>query len=213
MLEEWRDIVGFPGYQVSNRGRVRTFWRRKHYPTGYGCYNYISDIPKILSQSDDGNGYMKVMLYCDVDGHRYCKKTHRLVAEAFISHADVDDTVDHIRSGRKGKLDNSVENLRWIPRRENIQKAYRDGMCDERIRLQCRAVIAIDLWTGEECYFSSIQEAADVLRIDRTSISHVLRGDCFRVRNYHFEYAGREDRLLYGDDYNKSISWLRMGIR
>ena len=34
--------------------------------------------------------------------------------------------------------------------------------------------------------------------IDRSSISHVLRGDIERTSHYYFEYADREDRLLYG---------------
>lgn len=212
--EIWKDIYGFDGYQVSNLGNVRSFWKRKHYPTGYGTYWYLSNKPRIMAASDDGNGYLKLMLYNRNDGKRYCRKVHKLVADAFIPLPnEVEDwTVDHIRSGRDGKLDNSVDNLRWVTRRENIQKAYRDGMCDERIRRQDKDIVAIDLWTGEECYFSSIQEAADILRIDRTAISHVLRGDHYRTRHYTFEYAGREERLLYGDDDNKPLSWIRIGI-
>ena len=201
-MEEWRDIEGFPGYQVSDKGRVRTFWKKKHYPTGYGTYNVLGDDPMIMSQSNDGNGYMKLMLYSREDQKRYCKKVHRLVAEAFIPHDERDDTVDHIRSGEEGKLDNSVENLRWIPRSENIKKAYRDGVCDRRIARQNKDIMARDLYTGEWQYFNSIKEAADELSIDRSSISHVLRGDTSRTSHYIFEYADREDRLLYGlDDY------------
>ena len=210
-MEEWRDIHGFPGYQVSNQGRVRTFWRRKHYPTGYGSYNYISDTPRIMSQSDDGNGYQKLILYCKPDGRRYCKRVHRLVAEAFIPQPHPDYTVDHIRSGPEGKLDNRVKNLRWISRADNIKKAYADKMCDSRIRNQYKDVIATDLYTGKEFYFESIQEAANELRLDRTSISHVLRGDCSRCSHYTFEYAGREERLLYdSEEYDcyQRFSWL-----
>ena len=216
-MEKWRDIEGFLGYQVSNQGRVRTFWKRKHYPTGYGSYNYLSDTPKIMSLSDDGDGYMKVMLYSHEDGRRYCRKVHRLVAEAFIPRNFDDDlveyTVDHIQSGPDGKLDNSVENLRWLPRSENVRKAYRDGRHVERIRRSWKPIIAIDLWTGEECYFSSIQEASDMLGIDRTVISHILRGDHYRVKHYTFEYAGREDNMLYGDEDDQLLSWIRFGIR
>lgn len=197
-MEVWRDIKHFKGYQVSNYGRVRTFWKRKHYPTGYGCYWIISDEPRIMRGSDDGNGYLKVMLYCYEDGKRYCRKIHRLVAEEFIEHDLCDDTVDHIRSGPEGKLDNSVNNLRWIPRSENIKKAYRDGVCDERIERQNKPIIAVDLWTGEELYFRSIGEAAYHLRIDRSSISHILRGDYDRTGRYTFDCAGREEKLLYG---------------
>lgn len=197
-MEEWRDIHNFPGYQVSSEGRVRTFWRKKHYPTGYGTYRYLSDSPEPMSQSDDGNGYMKVMLYSKIDGRRHCKKVHRLVAEAFIEHDISSDTVDHIQSGRIGKLNNPVSNLRWISRSENIKKAYKDGMCDDRIRLQNKDIIARDLWTGEERYFGSIKEASITLGIDRTSISHVLLGDSEKTSHYYFEYASWEDRLLYG---------------
>ena len=212
-MEEWRDIRGFEGYQVSNKGRVRTFWKKKHYPTGYGTCRVLSDEPMIMSTSDDGNGYEKLMLYDRDNGRRYCKKVHRLVAEAFIEHDHEDDTVDHIRSGPDGKKDNSVENLQWISRANNIKKAYADGMCDRRIRSQMVDIIAIDLWSGEEAYFSSIQEASDELGVERSSISHCLRGDCNRVGRYRFEYADREDRLLYSDEEYKFLSWLRMGLR
>lgn len=207
-MEEWRDIIGFEGYQVSSHGRVRTFWKRRHYPTGYGSYSYLSDTPTIMSQSDDGNGYMKLMLYDRRTGRRVCKKVHRLVAEAFIEHDEIDDTVDHIRSGRDGKLDNSIDNLRWVPRSENIKKAYRDGMCDARIRAQLKDIIATDLWTGKSHYFSSIAEASEILDVNRTSISHVLRGDMERVGRYTFEYAGLEDRLLHGDEIYQCVPWV-----
>ena len=197
-MEQWKDIDGFPGYQVSDKGRVRTFWKRKHYPTGFGSYNHISDEPQIMSQSDDGNGYMKLMLYSQNENKRCCKKVHRLVAEAFIEHEPENDTVDHIRSGPEGKLDNSVSNLRWISRRENIQKAYRDGMCDGRIRRQRKPIIAVDLWTNEEKYFSSIDEASETLGLNRTTISHVLMGDMMKTSHYTFEYLQGKERLLYG---------------
>ena len=216
-MEEWRDIKGFLGYQVSNEGRVRTFWKKKHYPAGYGTYNYLSDTPKIMSVSDDGNGYMKVMLYCHADGKRYCRKVHKLVADVFLpnnyEYGQCDYTVDHIESGPQGKLNNAVTNLRWMPRADNIRKAYADGMHEDRIRRSWKPIIATDLWTGCECYFSSIKEASCMLGIERTAISHVLRGDNNRVGHYHFEYAGREDNLLYGDDDNQLLSWIQIGLR
>lgn len=211
-MEQWRDIEGFDGYQVSDEGRVRSFWKKKHHSTGYGTYRCKTDTPTIMQQSDDGNGYMKLMLYNRDDGSRHCKKVHRLVAEAFIEHNECDDTVDHIKSGPEGKLDNSVRNLRWIPRAENIRKAYRDGMCDDRIRRQERDIVATDLRTGEQCYFSSIAEASEMLRVDRSAISHVLIGDTRRTGDYTFEYCDGEGRLLYGDEYSKFLSWVRMGL-
>lgn len=211
MTELWKDIDGFLGYQVSNLGRVRSFIRHGHKPVGYGAMWYLDwDYPpRLVRQSDDGNGYLKVMLYCKADGKRYCRKVHRLVAEAFIPRTFGADTVDHIVSGPEGKLDNSVTNLRWVSRKENIQKAYRDGMCTERIRRARKAVVVIDLWTDEEYFFKSIAEAANFIGVHYTTISHALRTDDGCVKHYTVEYAGREDILLHGYEYDlENGDWL-----
>lgn len=197
-MEIWKDISDYPGYQVSNLGKVRSFWeKRKKKGVHGGTYREFSNTPHILPESDDGNGYMKVYLN-NGSGKKTCKKVHRLVAEAFIQHSEDVDTVDHIRPGQLGKLDNSVSNLRWISRRENVQKAYRDGVCDERIRSQNKPIVSTDLYTGEDQYFESVKQASLELGIDRSSISHVLNGDISRTSHYIFEYAGREEKMLYG---------------
>lgn len=180
--EIWKDIDGYPGYKVSNLGRILSTRRGTE---------------RILSSSDDGNGYQKVMIY-DSNGVRHCRKVHRIVAEVFVPHDPLLDTVDHIRSGPEGKLDNSVNNLRWITRADNIKKAYSDGVCDERIKRQNKAIIATDIWTGEEAFYPSINDASYATGVERSSISHVLRGDQEIASHYRFDYAGREDILLYG---------------
>ena len=204
-MEEWRDISGFSGYQVSNLGRVRTFWKRKHYPTGYGSYNFISDTPRIMSPSDDGNGYMKVMLYCKEDGHRYCKKIHRLVAEAFLeipTDDGVEYTVDHIESGQIGKLNNSVDNLRWLSRSDNIKKAYRDGVCNNRIRNQNKMVLVTDTWAGEDIWFESATIAAKELNLNISTVIHAVDTCRLVAKRYLINYIYGKDRLLYGEEYN-----------
>lgn len=209
-MEEWKDIEGFPGYQISNQGRVRTFWKKKHYPTGYGTYRCLSDNPQNMPLSDDGNGYLKVMLYSKPDRKRYCKKVHRLVAETFIPIPEglEDPTVDHKISGSEGKLDNSVSNLRWISRRDNIKKAYRDGMCDRRIARQNKAIVVTDTWAGLERYFHSIKEASEYLNIDHSTLSHSCDTDRLISYRYHIESAGREERLLYGYEDAELIPWI-----
>lgn len=200
MREKWKDIEGFPGYQVSNMGRVRSFIRRTHKPKGYGA-DWVIDYdypPRIVKASDDGNGYLKVMLYNRNDKKRYCRKVHSLVAEAFIPRVDGADTVDHELSGPEGKLDNSVKNLRWMSRRKNIQKAYRDGVCNDRIERSKKPVILTDIWTGEETYYESVGDAADAIGVHYTSISHALRTEEMKVSHYIVEFAGREEIFLHG---------------
>lgn len=200
-MEEWRDIEGFPGYQVSNEGRVRTFWKKRHYPKGYGTYRYLGDEPMIMSVSDDGNGYMKLMLYSKITGRRHCKKVHKLVADAFLPRPhdwyDQEYTVDHREHGPSGKLNNSVSNLQWMSRSDNIKKAYREGLCNDRILRQNKPVVAINLLTGDKLYFGSIKEASYELGIDRTAISHILIGDYRKTKGYTFVYADGEGYLSH----------------
>lgn len=205
MKEVWKDIPDFPGYQVSNTGKVRSFWKKQKKFGVYGGTERIlcSEPQHELSQSDDGNGYMKV--YLQNDCCRRCVKVHRLVAEAFITRTSEElDTVDHIISGSEGKLDNSVNNLRWISRRENIQKAYRDGICDRRIESQKKDVLVTDLWSGKQVYFQSIKDAARFIKRDSTSISHALDRDIVIAGRFKVDTLEGEDLLIYnGGDFDE----------
>lgn len=207
MVEEWRDIPDYPGYQVSNNGKVRSFWhQRKRSGTWGGKKRVLTETPYELRQSDDGNGYLKV--YLQNDEKRKCAKVHRLVAESFISREDGKDTVDHIKSGDEGKKDNSINNLRWLSRRDNIQKAYADGMCDQRIKRSMKPVVVYDSWSGDEAYFDSIKEVSDVLHVDHSTLSHAIARGCRVRRRYYIGLAGREDILLFGlEGYDDELGY------
>lgn len=198
--EIWKDVTDYPGFQVSNKGSVRSFWKkRKKSGVWGGTESVLCDEPYILPASDDGNGYLKVFM-TDKDGKKHCRKIHRIVAEEFLPGYSNDDTVDHIISGPEGKLDNSVENLRWVSRRENIQKAYRDGMCKNRIEKQQTALFIYDWRTDERLYMPSVQEAADYLGVHYTTISHALNeGKDLAGGRYSLEYADLDEKMYYGD--------------
>ena len=96
--EIWLDVPGFPGYQVSNAGRVKSFRSGE----------------RILKQCNDGFGYPKVRLWRDATGMTV--HVHKIVALAFIPNPDNKPEIDHINTNR---MDNRVENLRWVTRKEN----------------------------------------------------------------------------------------------
>lgn len=101
MNEIWKDIKGFEGYyQISNLGRVKSLSR-------LSVQNHL--LPeKILKTCTAQGGYLEVFLY--IDGKRYHKKPHKLVADAFIPNPDNLPEVDHINTD---KNNNCVDNLRW----------------------------------------------------------------------------------------------------
>lgn len=93
-MEVWRDAPGYPGYQVSSEGHIRS-------ERG------------LLSPWPNDGGYNVVSLR---KNGRYTKvRVHRLVALAFCA-GDSRLTVDHIDSDRQN---NRSVNLRWLPRSTN----------------------------------------------------------------------------------------------
>ena len=87
MEEEYKSIVDFENYEVSNFGNVRNI------KTG-----------RILKPSIDSHGYYKVSL-CK-DKKQTTKKIHQLVANAFIENPENKSCVDHIDGNN---LNNNVE--------------------------------------------------------------------------------------------------------
>ncbi|MGM9942994.1 MAG: HNH endonuclease signature motif containing protein [Erysipelotrichaceae bacterium] len=71
-----------------------------------------------LSVGNNGRGYLTVSL--KIKGERKWKKAyvHRLVAKAFIPNKDNKEEVNHINQNKK---DNTVQNLEWVTRLENIR--------------------------------------------------------------------------------------------
>lgn len=69
--EEWRKIKRYPGYEVSNLGRFRSYWTS----------NGLSDTPRI--KSIIFNRFMKVSVK-RLDGTHTLVEFSRLVAEVFI---------------------------------------------------------------------------------------------------------------------------------
>ena len=71
---------------------------------------------KLIKSSDNGRGYLTVNI--NTDRGRVCKAVHRLVAEVYLPNPYHFSDVDHIDGVR---LNNSVDNLRWVSHSENIK--------------------------------------------------------------------------------------------
>lgn len=92
--EIWKDVPGFPGYQVSNTGRVRSFYR--------------------VLAPDLVKGYYRVRLYRNGRVSRIY--IHRLVAMAFVPNPN---SLPQINHKNEIKTDNRVENLEWCTAQYN----------------------------------------------------------------------------------------------
>ena len=177
---EWRDVVGFPSYEVSNDGKVRG--------KRYGIVRKLHD---------NGYGYYVVSLWKGNTTKR--KKVHRLVAEAFIPRESESLVVNH-KNGNKH--DNRVENLEWITQKENLRHAFVTGLkpITETQREACRKtmkkvgvnhvrrVVSTDA-DGAETLYDSVKEAADAFGITKSAITLCCRGKNKTCRGMEWRYA------------------------
>lgn len=110
MSEAWLPIVGFPGYEVSDHGRLRSSRGRT---------------PRILRPRKHRHGYQTVCLR--KDGRSFEHLVHRLVAVAFVIGSGT--WVNHLNGA---KSDNRACNLEWASPSENAFHAYRTGLQPSR---------------------------------------------------------------------------------
>ena len=164
MKEIWKDIKDYEGlYQVSNLGRV------KRITTG-----------RVLKPLKHANGYLMVKL--SKNSIVYTKTVHRLVAEAFIPNPEHKSEINHID---ENKTNNSLDNLEWMTRKENINHGTRT---ERMSKTQSIPIIATNIKTGESKEFYGARECARQLGLTHGNITSVLKGRYKQTGGYTFKY-------------------------
>jgi hypothetical protein len=102
----WRNVPGYPNYQVSRDGQVRSLTRHKP-----------------LAQAENKRGYHLVNLYRDGRPKNFL--VHRLVAAAFLAVIPEGWEVNH-KDGNKHN--NHLENLEIVTPEQNRLHAKRHGL-------------------------------------------------------------------------------------
>ena len=124
--EIWKDVPGFPGYQVSNAGCVRSL------PRTVKRGNHTMNISGSILRFGTSMGYPFVNLR--KDGKSVSVKVHKLVALVFVENPQQRPEIDHINTDRK---DNRPENLRWVNRHENnMNPITRERMSNVKKRIK-----------------------------------------------------------------------------
>ena len=167
MREKWKPVTGFPGYFVSDLGRIVSVCR--------GSWRFLRGTitPK---------GYVHVVMR--KEGKRYPSFVHVIVLESFVGPRPEGFQCDHINGD---PADNRLENLHWVTPVENRRNPVTCKRFSVSIERHCRAVRCLE--TGE--IFSSIKAASDRFKVASTAISGVCHGrkHYHTARGIHFRFV------------------------
>lgn len=167
LSETFLPIKDYPKYAVSNKGRVKSFWKRRSKVI-------------ILSPFITNAGYPTVLLTNDV-GRKH-KTIHSLVLKTFKGeHPGLD--CNHIDGD---KMNNSLENLEWCTRSENVQHAYDIGLA-HAVEHDCVAVEQLTKDGQFIAYFRSKNEALRQTKV--YNITKVCRGERKTAGGFKWRYV------------------------
>lgn len=169
--ETWLPCAFF--YEVSDFGNVRSLPRNNQKKT-------VVLKPQVAKRG----GYLIVTLKFSPD--RLTIPVHRLVAKAFLSNTNFLPEVNH-KDGNK--LNNTVENLEWCTRAQNMKHSYDSGLNKPNKTINAKPVMAVKIENKEEATFVSVREAGRVLNIHSQNICAVLKGKYKKTNGYTFTYV------------------------
>lgn len=164
--EVWKSIPRLPGHEVSDQGRIRSYWKRVN--TFHGATRHLVSEPRILNPTVSARGYHTIRAMDNQGVHRTCQ-LHRLVLEVFVGPCPD----GHEGCHKDGSRTNSVlDNLYWGTRRDNCGDTRRHGRMkikfsdtdkDKMVEMSCAGM------TGEEIadHFDASQGHVSKVLIDR----------------------------------------------
>lgn len=168
-MEIWKDIVEYEGlYQISNYGNVKN----KH--------------NKLLKLRKDKNGYLIAYLY--KNNIMKCKKTHRLVAQAFIPNIHNKPQINH-KDGNKEN--NYVDNLEWVTNKENIIHCWENNFHKKKFGSDHDNAVKIKQYDVNGNFiknWNSIVEASKYYDTTISNIWHCLNGYNKTAKGYIWRY-------------------------
>lgn len=142
LVEEWRSLApfGFPGYDVSDYGRVRSYWKQAK---GSRTWQIASE-PQRVRRPATRRGYLRLDLR-DADHRQHTRSIHRLVLEVFRGPCPPGHEAHH---RNHDAADNRLVNLEWTPkvahrsRHQRCENNNASKLTEATVRLICSELVA-----------------------------------------------------------------------
>lgn len=155
--EEWKEILGYEDYYISNMGRV------KKYIKSYNSYHLLTPYK---------NERCMDRLYISIKGKNL--QVARLVGFAFVNgYSEENNTIDHIDGDC---TNNRFDNLAWVTQGENNKRAYDNGKPTNKAYQKngnFKKIIVDDKYE-----FKTIVAVAKFLDVSPTQIQRYISGEC-----------------------------------
>lgn len=169
--EQWKEILGYDGYYVSNMGRVKKKAKR------YNSFYLLS----ITYNSISGYGYVSVV---NNNGKPKNLSVARLVGHNFVDdYGDSKNTIDHIDGNNQN---NCAANLEWVSQSENNLRAYKNGKNTHKGYSKRGKFKKIILDNTYE--FKTIVALAKFLQVSETQVARYIDGKCKTSHKFQFIY-------------------------
>lgn len=161
-MNDIRTILNFPDYTITKDGMV------------WSNLRILLDGRKMggkwLQPQDKGDGHLIISLR--LNGRTHLRQVHRLVLLTFVGPCPEGMECRHLDGN---PTNNSLDNLKWGIRSDNLRDRVRHrrkgpsdfGLTEERV------------WAIYHSYHDKVytqQELANIFGVDRTTISHIVRG-------------------------------------
>ena len=176
-MEEWRSLAPeFPGYQISSYGRLML-------------------LNGTVSKASPGRDeYTRVTLR-NSTRNSISAAIHILVAKKFIDNPDNKPIVNH-KNGKR--FENYVWNLEWVTQAENMSidrvKNPNFVQATRKVNQYTKEWIFVQTW-------NSIQEAAEGMRCDKSTICSACNGRLMTAKGFQWRYHD-EMTILEGERWD-----------
>ena len=115
--EEYENIIGYENlYKINRNGNIYSCWYKK-----------------VMTPLINESGYCYLTL--KKDGIRSKSFIHRLLGKQYLPNPENKLEIDHID---RNKINNSLENIRWVTRLENTHNKsnYKDNLTPEQLQIR-----------------------------------------------------------------------------
>lgn len=181
MTETWKPIPGYPGYDVSNQGRVRSY--KKQFPGRAGNWGIADKPQRILKPQPMTSGYEFVHL-C-YSGKITPHSIHSLVLLVFVGPCPKEHGINHIDGC---KTNNRLDNLEYATPSENMHHAYHVLGCTlppvkqgpDHPDAKLTAAQALEIRTLYATGQYRQIDLAQRFNVVQTVVSAIVRGDSYK---------------------------------